>query len=72
MNFKPSFLIIGLELVVSTRTRVYDVIYNVLHIYLPLSSSPGMTITYFCHDAKRGGRGVVEERVQDLTVRKRG
>ena len=30
---------------------------NVLHVYLPLSSSPGMTISYFCHDAKRGGRG---------------
>ena len=26
---------------------------NVLHVYLPLSSSPGMTISYFCHDAKR-------------------
>ena len=30
---------------------------NVLHVYLPLSSSPGMTISYFCHDAKRRGGG---------------
>ena len=30
---------------------------NVLHVYLPLSSSPGMTISCLCHDAKRGGRG---------------
>ena len=31
---------------------------NVLHVYLPMSSSPGTTISYFCHDAKRRGEGV--------------
>jgi len=37
----------------------------VLHVYLPLSSSPGMTISYFCHDTKR--RGEEGGGVQDLT-----
>ena len=34
---------------------------NVLRVYLPLSSSPGTTISYFCHDAsaKRGGGDVI-------------
>ena len=32
--------------------------FNVLLVYLPLSSSsPSMTISYFCHDAKRRGGG---------------
>ena len=39
------------------HVATHDVIQNVLRVYLPLSSSPGMTISYFCHDAKRGGRG---------------
>ena len=42
MNFEPTILIIGLQ-VVSTQPAVY----------LPLSSSPGMTVSYFRHDAKR-------------------
>ena len=39
--------------------------FNVLRVYLPLPSSQGMTITYFCHDAKGGGGG--GGGVQDLT-----
>ena len=45
------------------KKRHYDamelrtIFFNVLHVYLPLSSSPGMTISYFCHDAKRRGGG---------------
>ena len=31
--------------------------FNVLHVYLPLSSSPSMTITYFCHGGGGGGGG---------------
>ena len=27
-----------------------------MYIYLPLSSSPGMTINYFCYDAKGGSK----------------
>ena len=30
---------------------------NVLNVYLPLFSSPGMTISCLCHDAKRDGGG---------------
>ena len=52
MNFEPSFLV-GLELV---STRSYTMSLQMVHEYLPLSS--GMTISYFCHDAKRGGEGV--------------
>ena len=29
----------------------------ILQVYLPLSSSPGMTISYLCHDSKRMGGG---------------
>ena len=53
MNFEPSFLV-GLELV---STRSYAMSVQMTHVYLPLSSSPGMTISYFCHDAKRGWGG---------------
>ena len=51
MNSEPSFFIIGLHV------ATHDVIWNVLHVYLPLYSIPGMTISYICHDAKEGGRG---------------
>ena len=54
MNFEPSFLIVGLELV---STCSYTMSVQTTHVYLPLSSSPGMTISYFCHDAKGGGGG---------------
>ena len=30
---------------------------TLIHVYLPLSSSAGMTISYFCHEVKRGGGG---------------
>ena len=54
INFTPSFLIVDLELV---STRSYTMSVQTTHVYLPLSSSPGMTISYFCRDAKRGGGG---------------
>ena len=55
MNFEPPFLIVGLELW-STRTCRCQCKRH-LHVYPPLSSSPGMTISYICHDAKRGEGG---------------
>ena len=51
MNFEQSFLIVGLELL---STRSYTMQCK-RHVYLPLSSSSGMTNSYFCHDAKGGG-----------------
>ena len=71
MNFEP-FILIDLELVSIRRLHMMSVqtsllgYKNVLHVYLQLSSSPGMTISCRCHDAKRGGGGGVEG-VQDLT-----
>ena len=66
--FEPSFLIV-LDLVstlsytcmMSVQMMLFGY-KNVLHVYLPLSSTPGMTISYFCHEVKRRGEGV-----QDLT-----
>ena len=57
MNFEPSFLIVGLELV-STRSYTISVqtTLTCTFVYLPLSLSPGMTISYFCHDAKGGSK----------------
>ena len=60
MNFDPSFLV-GLELGLHVATRCQCKRH--LHVYLPLSSSPGMTISYtFAMTLREGG-----ERVQDLT-----
>ena len=43
MNFEPSFLV-GLEVV---STRSYTMSVQTTHVYLPLSSIPGITISYF-------------------------
>ena len=51
MNFELSFLVVGLELV-STRSYMMSV-----RTTLTCISAAVFKTRYFCHDAKRGGRG---------------
>ena len=41
---------------------------TLIHVYLRLSSSPGMTIRYFCHEVKRGGGGPRLNVIMTLTL----
>ena len=58
MNFEPSFLIVGLELV-STRSDTMSVQTTLTNISATVFKSRYdyqlLEFSYFCHDAKRGG-----------------